>query len=191
MKKNIQEILKTESLDDHSERFNVQKDILDQANQKMKDMGLDTEIKDDYIVTKKSNEDIDSIWEAFLESEEPDFKEKMGYGKEDIEKIGAKEFINFMDWSKTSDITKWRSDLLHVVPCCDCEKKFSVLENLGLCPKCMLAYDLEKVQKEFTGLKQNHQYSVAILCGMFHKSKAYRGMFRKESEVLNGESTGH
>lgn len=132
--------------DDHNPKYNISKEDLEKANELIRNMSLekgdDLVIKDNMLIKKTKN--YDAIWKAFLDQEEEEFKKKMKYGKEDIERIGVNEFIDFLDWRDENDISKWRTDTLHVIPCLNCQDAFAIFEHLALCKKCEGLYDLSK-----------------------------------------------
>lgn len=84
------------------------------------------------------------IWEKFKEEELSDFEKKMGFGKDTIKSIGVKEFIKINGWEKESDVSKWRTDKVQVMPCSHCKNAFTTFQiDYGLCDKCKEYYDLK------------------------------------------------
>ena len=136
--------------DDHNPKYNISPEDLQKANEAIKKMSAekreDIIIKDDMLIQKEK--DYSAIWNAFLNQEEEEFKQKMRYGKEDIERIGFEDFIDFMDWKDEKDIKRWRTDNLHVIPCLHCQESFAIFEHPALCKNCKEKYDLDKYIKD-------------------------------------------
>jgi len=149
--------------DDHNPRYNVESDTLMSADEKMKNI---SKVKEEVLQKSLSNrenvkiaDDGETIihdrkfneyyilWDAFVHTEEPEFKESMGYGREEIEKISIFKFIDAMDWKTASDIAKWKTDKFHIIICPHCKDEFAVFEHFGLCHNCKPLYDLEKLTK--------------------------------------------
>jgi hypothetical protein len=135
---------------DHDEKFNVDRSALRVANEKLKNIGKPlpegTKQVGEKIVHKRTREDYNNIWQEFLTQEEREFFEQMGYGKRKIKKIGIKKFIDMMDWRTVNEVSRWRTDRLHVIPCIHCQKEFALYEHDdGLCDKCKPKYDLNRL----------------------------------------------
>lgn len=76
-----------------------------------------------------------------------EFKDFMGYGEEEISRIGYGKFIEKMGWTNESQVLSWKTDRAHIVPCVECNEDFAVFEmDFGLCDKCKQKYDLTKMQ---------------------------------------------
>lgn len=100
------------------------------------------------VVRKRTKEDYRILWDYFLEKHEPEFRKKMGYGKNEIERIGYKKFIDAMDWCSPEDTSSWKTDVLHVVPCNACGVRFAIYEqNMALCNECAPMYDIEYMEQ--------------------------------------------
>ena len=95
------------------------------------------------------------IFEAFLKVE-PQFKEYLGYGKEEIEKIGVCKFVKAMGWTNVNQINSWKTDILHIVPCIVCGNDFAIHElDFGICKECSKEYDVNRISK----FMENAKYS--------------------------------
>ena len=122
------------------------------------------------------------LWNVFLEKYEPDFKEYMGYGKEEIESIGIDRFFERMGWDDESQLLSYKTDRMHIMPCIDCKKDFGIFEkDFGLCENCMEKYDLTEFEKyrESISATENHNYG-RYITQLFVLSEAFRRSFLKE-----------
>lgn len=96
---------------------------------------------------KASKSNITQIFEAFLKVE-PQFKEYLGYGEEEIREIGICKFIKKMGWTKADQVNSWKTDVLHIVPCQVCGKEFAIQETeFGICEDCQKDYDMIKLDR--------------------------------------------
>lgn len=96
-------------------------------------------------MSKKKNVNKD-IWKEFCQKELNDFEQYMGYTKENIKKIGVNKFIKAMGLRDVNDVNKWRTDRVHIVPCCCCRKEFALFElDFGICPKCLKSFDTSRL----------------------------------------------
>lgn len=128
----------------------------------------------------------ETLWEVFLKIYEPDFKEYLGYGKEEIEKIGIDKFFEFMGWKTEEDLNSYRTDKLHAIPCVECKEEFAVFEmNYGLCDKCQKGYNLEEFA-QFTNSIRSEQGEKAVtdILGAFYSSEEYRDCFKVKSNDI-------
>lgn len=92
-------------------------------------------------------DNIIEIYGAFKEHAK-EFEERMGYGLEDIERIGVDKFIKSMDWTRREQVLSWKTDKAHIIPCIECNSEFAVFEiDFGLCKECQKKYDLREIQK--------------------------------------------
>jgi predicted metal-dependent phosphoesterase TrpH len=129
--------------------------------------------KDGMILHNRANSDYDELFHYFLKNEAEDYFREMGYSKEDVIRIGYKNFIDAHDWSTIEDIKKWRTDAVHIIPCVHCKKEFATYElDFGLCKKCTNLYDMQKFAKTCAA---NEAKDPGISYGMraafaFHKS---------------------
>ena len=124
-------------------------------------------------------EKINKLWDIFLNKYESDFKEYMGYGKDEIEAIGVDIFFNKIGWEDESQFESYKTDLMHIIPCINCKQDFGIVENdFGLCDKCKQEYDLEKFEKyrESISASENHNYGRYIV-QLFLLSKQFRDSF--------------
>jgi len=95
--------------------------------------------------TRLSKTVVNSIWVAFLKTEAAEFTKQMGYGPKEIHKIGIRKFVDANGWFLTQHVSRWRTDAWRVVVCPECGKDFGILsDDMGLCPKCLPRFDLNK-----------------------------------------------
>jgi hypothetical protein len=153
---------------DHSIRFNVGQDRLREANEKIKtlskvrkeEQGVEVEIIGDKLFHKRTDEDYDKIWAKFLSDEAAEFGETMNYGREDIERIGYKKFIDASDWKKEEDTAKWKTDAANVVICRHCNNEFAHVDIRGrlglfaLCNTCHPLYNTDMLIEFASNLSQ-------------------------------------
>jgi hypothetical protein len=145
---------KIEELPEHDKKYNKDAEAIKLANEKMKNISNikpETIKKDGKVLRKRTRKDYDRLWLLFKTTQLKDFQETMKYGEGQIKKIGIKKFINTMDWYFDNDVSKWKTDVIHIIPCVHCGLEFTTYENdLGLCPKCKSAYDLERFAQTCT-----------------------------------------
>jgi hypothetical protein len=167
---------------DHDNKFNVDKSALELANEKLKNIGKPlpegTKQVGQKIVHKRTREDYNNIWKTFVTEEEKEFFEQMGYGKRKIKKIGIKKFIDMMDWRKPEEVSKWKTDRLHVIPCIHCQKEFALYEHDdGLCDKCKPKYDLKRLGETMYTNEQSEPGSSLKIKLMFIYDHDFREMY--------------
>ena len=127
---------------------------------------------------KSSNRE--DLWKIFLEKYEPEFKNYLGYGKDEIEKIGTDKFFDVMGWTSEEDFESYKTDMLHVIPCLQCKEDFAIFEtNYGLCDKCQEGYNLDEFAA-FTDSIRSEQGEKAVndILGAFYSSEEYRDCFK-------------
>ncbi|MEG0728184.1 MAG: hypothetical protein RR420_01040 [Anaerovoracaceae bacterium] len=86
------------------------------------------------------------IWDAFLATEKDDFLKSMGYGVNEINKIGINKFIKCMGWIDPNQVKSWRTDKIHIMPCPHCNNEFVVYVLDVLCKHCKKHYDMNKIE---------------------------------------------
>ena len=107
------------------------------------------------IIHKRTPEQYQDIWESFLmncvnvpESDPYNFEKYMGYGVDDIKRIGIEKFIDAFDWINAAQVNSFRTDIIHIVPCVECDANFAEVEHsFGLCETCQQLYDLDFLEK--------------------------------------------
>ena len=119
------------------------------------------------------------LWDFFLEKIEPDFKETMGYGKEEIEKIGIQTFFEKMGWSEEEHLESYKTDRLHIIPCVECHQHFAVYEeDLGLCEECQELYDINAVFSLYQEMAEREGAPSAMqVFSAFYASPEFRAEF--------------
>ena len=184
--------------DDHNPRFDITADTMMSADEKMKNISQAKEevlqkslkkreednvkLADDgstIIHDRKFNEYY-ILWDAFVRTEEPEFQKNMGYGKDEIEKIGIFKFIDAMDWKTASDISKWKTDKFHIVICPHCKDEFAVFENYGLCHNCRPLFDLEKLQDVIVAVNNENPGFLLQQIASFVFDEEVRNMYLKQ-----------
>lgn len=124
------------------------------------------------------------IFTKFVINEGDDFENFMGYGPDVIEQIGIRKFINMMGWTKPSDVSSWRTDKLHIVPCKHCGTKFGIYETaFGFCDDCCEIYDIEKMINDYVeeSLKpdQTEEKLHELLVNIFNNEE-FREKYKRE-----------
>jgi hypothetical protein len=134
------------------------------------------------VTTKLSKEEYNEIWDAFAETEAEDFKTQMGYGKVTIKKIGLKAFIDFMGWRNIKDVSLWRSNAVHVIPCMHCKSAFTTFEiDYGLCPQCKQQYDMQRFFEMCAANEKVEPGSASALRIMFVYDNEFKNNYLKKS----------
>lgn len=123
--------------------------------------------------------DREKLWNDFLEKYEAEFKAYLGYGKEDIEKIGINDFFDIMGWENEDHLKSFKTDKMHIIPCIECRSKFAVFEEgYGLCPECQKKYDLDEFSKFYNSVADEEGLKAANdLVSGFFASPEYRKLF--------------
>ena len=113
-----------------------------------------------------------------------EFKQYMGYGEEEISKIGHDKFVEKMGWTNEGQVLSWKTDRAHIVPCVDCGDEFAIFEmDFGLCDNCKAKYDLIKMQTFLeasfsAGDTEKYLLDVAMVT----QNKEVRSNFLKEAK---------
>lgn len=138
-------------------------------------------VKGGKVIKKKNSGLYRKLYNHFIENEEPDFKEAMGYGKEEIDAIGYRKFVDANDWRSVEDVSKWRTDMAHVIPCPHCKKEFAILEvELGLCHNCYPLFDIERFSAECAQAKEkNPNLAMAEIAALFVYDENIRNAYLK------------
>lgn len=213
MDMNKQDFLKNEKInsleqteENYNEKYNINKELLNEYNERMKSISnlSSGEIKaEDGIKTKKRTEkDYDTIWETFIRDYDMDFNTYMGYGAKEIEEIGVKKFIDFMDWREVSDIERYKTDKIKVIPCKECHSHFTTFQfDFGLCNECKKNYDLKKFEESLVALEKQSPGSSTSMIIAFAFLDDFRKLYATnlpieermqisiEADLLSGEYT--
>lgn len=116
------------------------------------------------MLNKKQKE----IWDEFKTRYSNDFEDYMGYGVEEIERIGINKFLTAMDWRSIDDVPKYKTDAIKVIPCCDCGNEFATYQlDYGLCDKCKPKYDLESFENALGAAEKENEGSSYDLIVLF------------------------
>lgn len=102
-------------------------------------------------ITKYSEPDdrIEQLWKFFKDNVAEQFEEYMGYGIEDIERIGVKKLFAIYDWHSEQDIMSYKEDVLKIVICPECKNDFGVWPSeYGLCADCTPKFNAEKLSED-------------------------------------------
>ena len=127
-------------------------DLLDKANEKMKNISNlplpEKIVKEGKVIRKRNKKDYERLWNLFKQTQLEEFEKHLGYGEEGIKKAGIKKFIDAWDWYYDADVSSWKTDRAHILPCVHCHKEFITYElELGLCKKCDKDYDIERFRQ--------------------------------------------
>ncbi|HOA81514.1 MAG TPA: hypothetical protein PKK61_10710, partial [Defluviitaleaceae bacterium] len=127
--------------------------------------------------------DYKDIWKAFLENEEKTFKKMLGYGKKAIKKIGYKKFIDTMDWRTPQDVSKYKTDVMHVVICPVCKNEFGLYEqNIGLCHKCSQNYDMDRFWATYSAVAKQNMQEADSMIKLFFAFNEFREMYKVRTQ---------
>lgn len=182
---------------DHNPVFDIPQDVLSEADKKMLSISQakenilqntleksdpDTVLASDgeTLIHRRNLSDYYNLWSHFIQHEEPEFAEYMGYGRNEIESSGGiVKFIDAMDWRTVEDAAKWKTDRLRIIPCPHCNDGFGIfnLETLGLCSSCRPLYDLKKATFNFVELENDYPGTLAQQIGMFITDEETRKMY--------------
>jgi hypothetical protein len=136
---------------------------------------------------KPGNHTAEEIFIAMktLHNEEWDqFFKTHGYGLEEIERIGYKKFIQEMGWSNKDQITSWRTDKIHVMPCPSCRDEFGLWEShIGLCSLCSPRFFYYLVDS-INALEDINRAEVESSI-LFLADEKFREAFRKDADDVN------
>lgn len=121
----------------------------------------------------------ENLWNEFLEKYEAEFKAYLGYGKEEIEKIGINEFFDTIGWESPEHLKSFKTDKMHIIPCIECGNRFAVFEDgYGLCNECQKKYDLDEFSKFYSSIADEEGLKAANdLVSGFFASPEYRKLF--------------
>lgn len=131
---------------------------------------------------KRSKSTVSEIFKAFLKVE-PQFKEYLGYGEEEIREIGICKFLKAMDWTKVDQVNSWKTDTLHIVPCHVCGKEFAIQETeFGICKDCAKDYDMGKIDIFMRNARYSGDQETWIAANMAIRDHIFLdGHFKKNS----------
>lgn len=123
------------------------------------------------------------LWNLFLEKYEPEFQEYMGYGKEEIKRIGVATFFDFWDWTNEEEMSHYKEDTLKVVVCPECGRHFSVFPSeYGICSRCLKKYDVKRLEAYLSTL--SNEGKILDMLTLFAFDKEVRDTFLKENPVF-------
>lgn len=179
--------LQTTQSNDHNDKYNLTeqqlKSVREAISGQLHKEGLipsDNNIKsvDGIKTRKKSTRKYNKIWNIFLKKYSKEFQNYMGYTVAQITHIGFKQFIDYMDWDNESDIKKYKTDKVKVLPCQHCHKHFTTFQlDYGLCDKCKCNYDIKKFESHCNAIDAVDPGSSPSLIMAFTYFKDFRKMF--------------
>lgn len=178
--------LSSVSSEDQNERYNIPKEKLQVLDHNMKNITRQDQIKEvgNYKTRKRTNKEYSALWDIFKDRYADDYEKYMGYGVKTIEKIGVKEFIDFMDWSCEDDIQKYKTDRVKVIPCVNCGCHFTTFQiDLGLCSNCVDLFDMKKFSQTLEANEAKETGSSAGTQIMFVYIEEFRNLYRKDRDL--------
>ncbi len=121
------------------------------------------------------------IWNAFIESgEAADFEKEKKVEIFRIKRIGYKKFIKAMGWESVDDISRWRTNVIDVVPCVHCNKDFGTLDDhVGLCDTCFKKFDFRGYYELMANTCGNDPAKIGKMIYLFMVDKDFRKRFIK------------
>ena len=148
-----------------------------------KKVPLPTVVRNGRKVRVKPKKLIRQLWNLFLEKYEPEFQKYMGYGKEEIKKIGVATFFDFWDWTNEEEMSRYKEDILKVVVCPECGRHFSVFPSeYGICAQCLKKYDVKRLEAYLSTLSDEGK--ILDMLTLFAFDKEVRSTFLKENPVF-------
>lgn len=169
--------------DDHNPGYDIEKKKLNELNNSMVNISNlpKGQIKEqDGIKTKKRTQrEYNKIWSTFIKKHAQDFSKYMKYGLAEINKIGWKKFIDYMDWRTVEDILRYRTDRIKVIPCQHCGLHFTTFQiDFGLCDECKKVYDLKHFGEICNDSDKVDVGSSSSLIIAFTYIEEFRAMYR-------------
>lgn len=174
--------------EEHEEKYNRGSDAIEKANAKLISISRRDKLDENTVMIAgnklhiRTPEDYDRIWREFVNHHEPAFREKYGYGRDEIEAIGVEKFIDLMDWSTPDDVKSFNTDVMHVVVCPECRDDFGIYEeNVGLCKECQEQFDMDRFWAQYRAGLTNEEAAaqVASMIPLFWSIPQFRAMYRK------------
>lgn len=179
VKKELLEIVELGGeIGDHNPKYDITDEELELKNKIL--AGVESIVSIENIKTRKrTNKEYDAVWESFLKVE-PEFAKYMGYGEDQIKSVGIKKFIDFMDWSLPSDVSRYKTDAVKVIVCQNCKKQFTTFQlDFGLCDKCKDDFDMDSFSKACELEERFNSGTSAGLIMMFTYLSDFRELYRK------------
>ena len=174
---------KSEYKEDHSEKYEITKKKLEEANAKLIGKAVNPEKIRKQTLSKMTEKDIQIIWSEFKENSSEEFEKTLGYGVKIIKKIGVRKFIEFQGWRNKSDVNKWKTDIAHVIPCENCRHEFTTFElDYALCPKCSKLFDIKRLEETMTANEKVDPGAASSLRTMFAYNNYFREMYRIKTD---------
>lgn len=132
----------------------------------------------------------DEVWAEFTKEEyADDFKAYMGYGIDEILKIGKEKFLKAVDWSiKHVKNYQWRKDAVKVIICGECKNEFTTYQmDFGLCDTCKKEFDMERFYSSLEAMEKANPGSSPAEAMMFTFYEDYRECYRilNDSQIVD------
>lgn len=186
--------------DDHNPIFDIDTEKLMEADAKLKSISQAKEevlqnsiakmdnvtvaADGETIIHKRSIGDYHQIWGAFVDTEAKDFETAMGFGREEIERIGIFKFVDAYDWRNASEVSSWRTDKMHIIICPHCKSEFGIFENFGLCHNCRPHYDLEALKNVIVSVNNDYPGLVLQQIAQFIYDDDVRKMYYLQGDIV-------
>ncbi|MGL5717048.1 MAG: hypothetical protein ACRCX2_28790 [Paraclostridium sp.] len=167
---------------DISERYNMDSEKLKEMNDAMANISSsEKSVKKGTIVTAvRTAKDYNELWSYFKKRHLNEFESYMGYGLSQIERIGYKKFIDFIDWRTKRDVDKWKEDRIKTIPCRHCKSEFTTFQiDFGLCDKCKGSYDMKRFEEVCQAVEDQNPGSASAYIMMFTYIDEFREMYKK------------
>ena len=137
-----------------------------------------------------NSKDFNEVWAEFSKNEyADDFKAYMGYGIEEILKVGKEKFLKTVDWSiKHVKNYQWRKDAVKVIICGECKNEFTTFQmDFGLCDECKKKFDMERFYSSLEAMEKVNPGSSASEAMMFTFYEDYRECYRilNDSQIVD------
>lgn len=133
------------------------------------------------------------IWIRFRKCEANDFTKARHISLKEIRRVGIEKFIRANGWKTPQDVTKWRDDLLEVVPCPHCKQDFGVLDDsLGLCDSCLTWIDIRKFYEDlYATVSEEDTEKMSKALVLFYSDPVLRNQYIISKEEHDARITEH
>ncbi len=130
-------------------------------------------------IRKRSHDDVERLWSIFKKNTAEQFKAYMGYGVEEIEKIGIEKFLEAQDWYYDTDINSYKRDIDKVVICPVCKNEFCLFPTeYGVCNNCQKDYDMNRFESSLSSISPG---SIMDVLTLFAFDEDVRNSLKKNS----------
>lgn len=194
-KKEILSVIDNLKEGDQDKKYDLPKEVLKESNELLKNVSLET-VNKKLKKKPKEEKDFDKVWKFFSENEyAKEFKSYMGYGVEEIEKVGVEKFLKAVDWSIDNVKNhQWTRDAVKVLICGECKNEFTTFQlDYGLCDNCKPKFDIARFEKSLSALEKKIPGSSEQEIMLFTFFEEYRECYKKlsDDEIIKAIKDGN